>query len=208
MRMVAMIAGRTAMLGAALSALALAVPAAAQDAEAPEKVRQMVVYGQDSCAPSSEDEIVVCVQMPESERYRVPKMFRDNPNAPQNIAWAERVESMRYVGRFGTDSCSPVGAGGFTGCMAQMIAAARAEKKAADKTSWAALIAEERNKRLAGIDAAAAEVESAVVAEEKRMAEARAKAEALEEQGGAPVTTAPKDGDSGVDAPLPDPKSR
>src|SRR3546814_19898385 len=73
---------------------------------------------------------------------------------------------MARVGRFGTDGCSPVGLGGFTGCTQQLLASAKAERQAKDKTDWQALIADERAKRLAAIDQAAAEVPAAVDAEQ------------------------------------------
>ncbi|WP_033075634.1 hypothetical protein [Sphingopyxis sp. MWB1] len=166
---------------------AAALPANAQQNQGPaagesDKINQVIVYGDDKCEPSSADEIVVCSRLPESDRYRVPPMLRGNPLDPRNEAWANRVVALERVGRFGTDSCSPVGLGGFTGCTQDLIAGARAERKAADKTDWQAMIAEERAKRLAGIDAAAEEVEAAVVAEEKAMEERRRAAAELERQ--------------------------
>lgn len=182
-----------------------ALPAMAQEAtpEA-EKINQVIVYGDDKCEASSADEIVVCNRLPESERYRVPPMLRGNPLDPRNEAWANKVVALERVGRFGTDSCSPVGLGGFTGCTQALLAGARAERQAADKTDWQAMIADERAKRLAGIDAAAAEVEAAVVAEERALAERQKAAEELERQasGLAPAPTAPDETDA---APLPTP---
>src|SRR3546814_14779846 len=72
---------------------------------------------------------------------------------------------MARVGRFGTDGCSPVGLGGFTGCTQQLLAGAKAERQAKDKTDWQAMIADERAPRLAALDEAAAEVHAAVHAE-------------------------------------------
>ncbi|AQA01022.1 hypothetical protein BWQ93_18835 [Sphingopyxis sp. QXT-31] len=169
-----------------------ALPAAAQEADtsAAEKINQVIVYGNDQCAPSAADEIVVCNRLPEQDRYRVPQLFRGgDPLDPRNQAWLNRVTSMERVGRFGTDSCSPVGLGGFTGCTQALVAGARAEEQAADKTDWQAMIADERAKRIAGIDAASDEVEAAVVAEERAMAERQKAAEELEAQasGNAPM---------------------
>jgi len=191
-----------------LAGSAAALPAQAQEtAGAPnEKVNQVIVYGDDKCEPSSPDEIVVCNRMPEEDRYRVPQIFRGgDPLDPRNQAWLNRVTAMERVGRFGTDSCSPVGLGGFTGCTQQLVSGAKAEAQAADKTDWQTMIAEERAKRLAGIDAAAEEVEAAVVAEEKALAERQKAAEDLERQanGEAP---APATGEAEPDAgPLPTP---
>src|SRR3546814_2185900 len=104
-------------------------------------------------------------------------MLRGDPLDPRNEAWANKVVALERVGRFGTDSCSPTGLGGFTGCTQALLAGARAERRAADKTDWQAMIADERAKRLAGIDAAADEVEAAVVAEERALAELQKRSE-------------------------------
>ncbi|PQM28290.1 hypothetical protein CVO77_07265 [Sphingopyxis lindanitolerans] len=161
-----------------------ALPAAAQDAPVnADKVNQVIIYGDDKCEASSPDEIVVCNRLPEQDRYRVPQIFRGgDPLDPRNQAWLNRVTSMERVGRFGTDSCSPVGLGGFTGCTQALLAGAKAERQAADKTDWQTMIADERAKRIAGIDAASDEVEAAVVAEEKALAERQKAAEELERQ--------------------------
>lgn len=173
-----------------------ALPAAAQDADTTnaDKINQVIVYGQDKCEQSSPDEIVVCNRLPENDRYRVPQIFRGgDPLDPRNQAWLNRVTAMERVGRFGTDSCSPVGLGGFTGCTQQLVSGAKAEQKAADKTDWQAMIADERAKRIAGIDAASDEVEAAVVAEERALAERQKAAAELERQasGQAPAPATP-----------------
>lgn len=190
-----------------LAGSAIALPAAAQETVVDgEKVNQVFVYGDDKCAPSGADEIVVCKRLPEGDRYRVPQLFRGgDPLDPRNDAWANRVVSLERVGRFGTDSCSPTGLGGFTGCTQALVAGAKAEKKAADKTNWQAMIADERAKRIAGIDAASDEVEAAVVAEERALAERQKAAEDLERQasGQGPAPAAPADETDA--APLPTP---
>ncbi len=179
-----------------LAGSAFAVPAAAQQTVVEgEKVNQVVVYGDDQCPRGAPDEILVCAKLPESERYRVPEMLRGNPLDVRNEAWANKVVAVERIGRFGTDSCSPTGLGGFTGCTQALIAGAKAERQAADKTDWQAMIADERAKRIAGIDAAAAEVDAAVVAEEQALAERQKAAEELERQasGLAPMTPAAPD---------------
>ena len=147
-----------------------AAPAFAQDAvpssAGPEKVNQRIVYGEDPCEQGAADEIVVCVRMPDTERYRIPENLRGDPNAPANLAWAERVKSIEYVGKSGTESCSPVGGGGFTGCFTQIANQARAERKQLDNVSWADLVEAERAKRLAKIDAESDAIEARVKAEE------------------------------------------
>ena len=104
-----------------LAGAAIAQPAAAQDTgpvgPANEKINQVIVYGNDKCPEANGDEILVCAVLPEGDRYRVPQIFRGgDPLDPRNEAWVNRVVSLQRVGRFGTDSCSPVGLGGFTGC--------------------------------------------------------------------------------------------
>jgi len=187
-----------------LAGSAAAMPAAAQQSVDADKINQVIVYGNDKCEQSSPDEIVVCNRLPETERYRVPPMLRGNPLDVRNEAWANKVVALERVGRFGTDSCSPTGLGGFTGCTQALVAGARAERKAADKTDWQAMIADERAKRIAGIDAAADEVEAAVVAEEKALAERQKAAEELERQasGQAPAPAAPHESDA-ADLPVP-----
>lgn len=197
---------RLPLLALILVGSAAALPVAAQETAAidADKINQVVVYGDDQCPKGAPDEILVCAKMPESERYRVPPMLRGNPLDPRNEAWANKVVALERVGRFGTDSCSPVGLGGFTGCTQSLLAGAKAERRAADKTDWQAMIADERAKRLAGIDAAADEVEAAVQAEERALAERRRAAAELEAQanGTAPAPSGNEEADA---APLPVP---
>lgn len=143
----------------AASAAFTATPAAAQD-EAGDKVNQMIIYGDDDCPPSTDDVIVVCAVLDEEERFRIPKNLRGDPNAPENQAWSERVKAYRYVGASGTESCSPSGAGGFTGCTNKFINQAVAEREARPELRFGQLIEEARQERLSKIDAEAAEVQA------------------------------------------------
>jgi len=99
----------------------------------PPQIRHIVVYGREACPRGTGgDEIVVCARKPETERYRIPKELRDQPSTdPASTSWANKAESLEYVGRTGIQSCSTVGPGGFTGCLNQMIAAASAERRQA-----------------------------------------------------------------------------
>ena len=148
------------------AALAFAAPAAAQSgpaagpAAAQERVNQLIVYGNDPCPQSSEEEIIVCARRPESDRYRIPEDLRGNPNDPGNQAWTNRATELQYVGRTGTGSCSPVGPGGMTGCYTDMVRAARNEREGSPVAIWDALIEEARRERLGRIDADAAAVEA------------------------------------------------
>lgn len=166
------------------AAALVATPASAQD-NAGDKVSQVIVYGDDACPQSANDEeIVVCARMPEGERYRIPEMFRNDPNKPSEQAWTNRVVALERAGAFGTDSCSPAGMGGFTGCTRNLINRAYAEKRQQDNVDWAKLTAEERQKRLDRIDAEAEAIEARVRAEEERQ---KAKGEATPAPVPAPV---------------------
>ncbi|HKR18468.1 hypothetical protein [Rhizorhapis sp.] len=131
------------------------------------KINQLIVYGDDPCPESTSDQITVCARKSERERFRIPEALRDDPNKPANQSWTNRAEALEYVGRSGTDSCSPVGAGGFTGCFAQLMREARAERMGSDNVSWARLVEAERQKRLEKLDAEAEAIEQQLRAQEK-----------------------------------------
>ena len=123
------------------------VPGAAQAAAEP-RVNQVIVYGDDPCAPSRDpDEITVCARLPESDRFRIPPNLRGNPDAPENQSWAGRATELAYVGRTGTHSCSTAGPGGFTGCLNQVINQAVAERRAAGDVNWTRMVEEARRER-------------------------------------------------------------
>ncbi|MGE4429748.1 MAG: hypothetical protein AB7E05_03280 [Sphingobium sp.] len=163
--------------------LAISAPALAQTETAgpsAERVRQVIVYGDDPCPASASGEIVVCARQEEKERYRIPKELRETPDfgSTQNESWANRVQSIEYVGNSGTESCTPSGAGGVTGCFRQIAAQAKAERRMTGEKSWADLVAAEREKRLSTIDADSEEIEARAKAEEAAAAAAKANANA------------------------------
>jgi hypothetical protein len=100
------------------------VPAQAQLGE-----RVLTIFGNDPCPTSNGEEIVVCQRLDENERYRIPKELRGLDD-PKNATWSDRARSIEYVGAGGTQSCSPVGAGGGTGCFRQLVRKAREENRA------------------------------------------------------------------------------
>lgn len=141
-----------------------------------ETVRYQVVYGNDKCDPAQSDsEIVVCARLDESERFRIPPELRGNPNAPANQSWSNRVQSLEMIGRTGTGSCSPIGAGGFTGCTQRLIAQARAERAQNNEARFGLLVQQERERRLSTIDKDAAEQQARVEAAEKAYLEKQGK---------------------------------
>ncbi len=181
--------------------LMISVQASAQDVPATqpgdEKINQLIIYGNDKCPESAGDEIVVCARMGEADRYRIPSSLRGDPNDPRSQAMSERIKSYEYVAASGTMSCSPSGAGGFTGCGLGEINKAYAEKAQDPGIAFGRLIAAERAKRMAGIDAEAAEVDDRVKEFEKGRAEREAKLQAELEA---------KEAASADAQPLPQPK--
>ena len=149
-----------------LAFAAFAVPGAAQDS-AGDKVRMVIVYGDDTVPPPQGDEIVVVAHLPEGDRYRIPEALRFSDD-PANMAWARRVEKLEMIGKFGTNSCSPAGLGGFTGCTQQLIDAAYADKRNGSDPRFAQLIAAARAERLSTIDEDAAATQARVESLEKQ----------------------------------------
>lgn len=150
---------------AATLALLASAPLAAQEAGG-EKVRMVIVYGDDAAPTAQGDEIVVVARMPEAERFRIPENLRYSDN-PANEAWINRVEKLEFVGNFGTLSCSATGVGGSTGCTQEMIRNAYADKKASPSVRFGELIAAARAERLSTLDATAADEQARVEAIEK-----------------------------------------
>ncbi len=157
-------------LCAAAMTSTMAVPAPAQDAPAAaanERVNQVIVYGEDACPASTNGDIVVCGRLAEDERYRIPEPLRGNPNEVRRESWTNRVLAVERVGRYGTDSCSPSGLGGFTGCLNQVIGNAYAERDQVRGSDWTTAVAAERERRMRGFDAAAAEEETQAQLDER-----------------------------------------
>jgi hypothetical protein len=165
-----------------------AVPAMAQDAPEP-KVNQVIVFGRDPCPESSDDTITVCARKAEAERFRIPEPLREHAS-PLNEAWSNRVVAYETVGRSGTMSCSPVGAGGWTGCSNKLINQAYEEKRTDPSVHFGEMIAEARAKRLSTIDSEATETQGEVEAQENAM-EARQQAQAAQGDKDADDQTAP-----------------
>ena len=147
-----------------------ATPASAQDA-AGERVNMVIAYSEDECPEqTAENEIVICEILVEAERYRIPSNLRLS-DSPQNRSRVREVEKLKYVGDFGAFSCSPAGAGGFTGCNQKFIESAYEEKEESETVRFAQLIEEARQERLSTIDADAAAEQERVEAIEREYLE-------------------------------------
>jgi hypothetical protein len=110
-------------LFAAALALTAAQPAFAAPPPVGERIATLVVFGNDPCPRSTDDEVVVCARQPESERYRIPKQFRGKKyNEARDGSWAGTAKMLEYVSRQGLPgSCNPTGSYGQTGCFRKFL---------------------------------------------------------------------------------------
>ena len=93
---------------------------------------EIVVYGTDPCPRTTDDLIVVCRRAPESERFRIPEVIRENGSRQARQSWSRQAEALATAGATGIGTCSPVGPGGATGCAAQEIRRAFRERNEQD----------------------------------------------------------------------------
>ena len=110
---------------AAAGFVGLPAPAAAQQRD----VAEIIVYGNDPCPRSTDDQVVVCARRPEAERYRIPERYRSGGPPQARESWANKAKVLETVGDTGTNSCSPVGPGGYTGCLTQVIRQAQEQRR-------------------------------------------------------------------------------
>jgi hypothetical protein len=121
----------------AAAAGGLAVLPAPALAQASSNVAEIIVYGNDPCPRSTDDQVVVCARRPEADRFRIPEKLRPSGTRQQTNSWANRSQALETVGSTGVNSCSPVGPGGFTGCLTQVIRNAREERQEQNQDSTA-----------------------------------------------------------------------
>ena len=113
----------------------LPAPAVAQAPSG--NVAEIIVYGNDPCPRSTDDQVVVCARRPEADRFRIPEKLRPSGTRQQTNSWANRSQALETVGSTGVNSCSPVGPGGYTGCLTQVIRNAREERQEQNQDSTA-----------------------------------------------------------------------
>ena len=118
-------------LSAATAAIGafVALPSSAAAQQPQGTIGEIIVYGNDPCPRSTDDQVVVCARRPEAERYRLAPKLRPSGTRQEMQSWGVRSRSLETVGATGTGSCSPVGPGGFTGCMIQSINQARQQRR-------------------------------------------------------------------------------
>ncbi|MFN3990219.1 MAG: hypothetical protein ACK4IS_08170 [Erythrobacter sp.] len=140
---------------AALAAILLAATPAGAQGPAGERINMVIAYSEDECPVAQPGEIVVCEILVEADRYRIPSNLRFS-DSPANRSRAAQLDSIKYVGDFGAMSCSPAGAGGFTGCTQKFVEAWAKDKSEAEGVRFGQLIERARQERLSEIDEEAA----------------------------------------------------
>jgi hypothetical protein len=174
---------------AMLALFAAASPAAAQGAG--EKINMVIAYSADECPVAQPGEVVVCEILVEADRYRIPSNLRYS-DSPANVARDRQVEEIKYVGDFGAMSCSPAGAGGFTGCTQKFIEAAYKDRAEEDNVRFGLLIEQARQERLSTIDTDAAAEQERVEMIEREYMERLERERAGEVPGEGALPTPPK----------------
>ena len=114
---------------AVVASVAAFIPAPASAEGQQGNIAEIIVYGNDPCPRSTDDQVVVCARRPEAERYRIPEKYRPGGTFQERQSWANKARSLETVGNTGTFSCSPVGPGGYTGCLTKVINQARRESQ-------------------------------------------------------------------------------
>lgn len=109
----------TALAGMAGGLVAVPAPALAQAGQG-----KLTIYGNDPCPAQN-----ICVRAPESQRYRLPQSQNPQGTRQQRQSWANRSQQLMTVGNTGTGQCSPVGPGGYTGCLTKEINQAKQDAK-------------------------------------------------------------------------------
>ncbi|MFN4097622.1 MAG: hypothetical protein ACK4GG_12715 [Sphingomonas sp.] len=121
-----------------LIAMLAASPVLAQDGAEPagagappQKVRSVLLYGDDTCPKAeSADEVVICSR-PGDSPFRIPKTLRKTEPGPGGTSWVRRAELVDEVNRAVLPgSCNPIGSYGQSGCTIRMLQQWKAEQKA------------------------------------------------------------------------------
>ena len=101
------------------------------------RTAEIIVYGNDPCPRSTDDDIVVCNRRPEEERYRLAPNLRPSGTRQERSSWANQAQELNNVGATGIGSCSAVGPGGSSGCLIQDINRAVQENREATEQGTA-----------------------------------------------------------------------
>jgi hypothetical protein len=117
-------------------ALLIASPSFAQEdappapSEMPERISFLVAFGDEKCREPAGDEIVVCANVPENERYRIPVALRKKERVVTDRSWSSAVETLdSFAADVRPNSCSVNGSNGFTGCTQKLLQTWFAERR-------------------------------------------------------------------------------
>jgi hypothetical protein len=98
--------------------------------EMPERISFLVAFGDEKCREAVGDEIVVCANVPENERYRIPLALRTKERVVTDQSWTSAVETLDSFARdLRPNSCSVNGSGGFGGCTQKLLQQWFAERR-------------------------------------------------------------------------------
>jgi len=109
--------------------------------EPPQRVRSVLVTGDQPCPKSTEQEIVVCSRADIDEQYRIPPKFRELPHPAANNSWTNRAAMLDDVSREAgglPGTCSVNGTNGQTGCSWEALQQWQAERRAKQRANDAA----------------------------------------------------------------------
>ena len=94
---------------------------------------EIIVYGTDPCPRSTDDTIVVCKRLPETQRFRLPPNLRPQAAPQVRNSWVNRSKVFANQSGVGPMACSAIGPAGQSGCALQEInQAAREQREAVD----------------------------------------------------------------------------
>lgn len=103
---------------------------APSSSDMPERISFLVAFGTEKCREPVGDEIVVCANVPENERYRIPLVLRKKETVITDRSWSSAVETLDSFARdLRPNSCSVNGSGGFTGCTQKLLQTWFAERR-------------------------------------------------------------------------------
>jgi hypothetical protein len=98
--------------------------------EMPERISFLVAFGEEKCREPVGDEIVVCANVPENDRYRIPLALRKKERVVTDRSWSSAVEALEtFASDLRPNSCSVNGSGGFTGCTQKLLQQWFAERR-------------------------------------------------------------------------------
>ena len=113
----------------------------AASSQPPQRVRSVIVTGNQACPKSTDQEIVVCSRGDVDDQYRIPPKLREPAHPAANNSWTNRAATIDQVSREAgglPGTCSVNGTNGQTGCSWQALQQWQAERRAKQQADQAA----------------------------------------------------------------------